>query len=198
MSVTAAQRIREALKSTGSYTQSGYSSADWETAACGAGIDLADGEMESLLKDLFPSAAGDARLGSWEMLFFGQKETGPEDDRRRMVAGQLAQNPGRLTRADFSAMIEGAGIVGQVEEQSDGRLSVLVGRRLGLTEEGAKKALESILPAHLEWDWVEEMNWAALDAWPAPFETLDARGLTFEALDSMTRDQLEAMNQEGQ
>lgn len=196
MSVTAAGRMREALKSTGSYTQTGYSAADWETYACGAGIDLLDGEIESLLSDLFPATAGERQLGAWETLFFGQTETGTVEDRQKMAAGQLSQNPKRLTKKDFSAMTAGAGILGQVEEKSDGSLAVVVGRRLGLTEAGAKKALDRILPAHLNWTWVEGMNWAALDAWAVPFEVLDARGLTFEALDSMTREQLETMNKE--
>lgn len=197
MSMTAAGRMQTALRSTGSYAQTGYSAADWETFACGAGIDLLDGEIKSLLNDLFPATAGEGQLEAWEELFFGQTETRAVEDRQKMAAGQLSQTPRRLTKEDFSAMIAGAGILGQVEEKSDGSLAVVIGRRLGLSEAGARKALDRILPAHLNWTWVEGMNWAALDAWAVPFEVLDARGLTFEALDSMTREQLETMNKEG-
>ncbi len=195
MSERAAERMRRILNGTGGYQLTGESPADWEINACAAGIDGLDREMEALLSGLFPKSASEQELELWEKLFRPQVSGGSLEERREMLNQRLSMNPRRFTPREFSPMLRAAGLAGEVLEQAGG-LRILAGKRLGLTEEEIRRELDEILPAHLPWEWVEEMNWAALDAWAVPFSVLDGRGLSWETLDALTKEQLEALEKE--
>lgn len=194
MSGRALSRMRELLNGTGAYRLTGESSADWELNACGAGFSLIEDEVQSLLNDLFPGSASSERLDLWEELFRPQPSAGTLEQRRAMLAARLSMNPQRLTKEDLSEMLPAAGVAGEVTEGETG-LTVLAGRLLGVTEAEARAELDEVLPAHLPWTWDGSVNWAALDAWTRNFAALDARGLTWDDLDGVTREKLEEWNQ---
>lgn len=195
MSEKAAERMRKILNGTGGYRLTGESSADWELNAGGSGLDGVQQAIDSLLEDLFALTASKARLDDWEKLFRPQPSAAGLENRRIMLRERLFMNPGRFTPGEFSPMLRAAGIAGEVVEEN-GRLRVLLGRCLGVPPEEAKRELDTILPAHLLWEWDDSVNWTALDAWAADFETLDSRGLTWEQLESATRENLEQWEQE--
>ncbi len=195
MSETAADRIRRFLNAAGCYRLTGETSADWEGNACGAGVDAVEQALEALLEDLFPETASDQRLDAWEPLFRPQPAGGDLEQRRKMLGCRLAMNPRRFLPEDFCEMLPAAGVEGEVVEK-DGGLQVLVGKRLGLTEQEIRRELDRMLPAQLPWEWVEDMNWAALDAYSVPFSSIDSRGISWDELDAMTLEQLRLLNEE--
>jgi len=195
MSGKAAERMRKILNGTGGYRLTGESSADWELNAAGGGLDSVRQAIDRLLDDLFALTASKARLDDWERLFRPQPSAAGPEDRRAMLRERLSMNPGRFTPGEFSPMLRAAGITGAVVEENGG-LRVLLGRCLGVSEEEAKRELDTILPAHLLWEWDDSVNWTALDAWAADFETLDGRGLTWGQFESVTRENLEQWEQE--
>lgn len=195
MSEKAAERMRRILNNTGGYRLTGESSADWELNACGAGLDSAEQAVNGLLDDLFALTASEKRLDDWEKLFRPQPSSAGLSHRRVMLQERFSMNPGRFTPGEFSSMLRAAGITGEVLEESGG-LRVLFGRCLGITEEEAKQELDTVLPAHLSWEWDDSMNWVALDAWVPDFETLDSRQLTWDELDGLTRDSLANLEKE--
>ena len=191
----AAERMRGILNNTGAYRLTGESPGDWDLNACGAGLDELEASMDTLLNDLFPLTMGEDRLTLWESLYRPQSSDAPLEERRKMLAARLGMNPGKFSPKDFSPMLWGAGIAGEVRETGTG-LQVLVGKWLGVTQEEALRELDEILPAHLPWTWLEDMNWAKFDAWAPDFAFLDGKDLMWEELDSMTRQELEQLQSE--
>lgn len=195
MSGKALSRMREILNSTGIYRLTGESSADWETNACGAGFSLLENALESLLGSLFALLSPEEGLDRWEKLFRPQVSSDTLERRRNMLHNRLSMNPGRFSPGEFSSMIYGAGVEGEVLEDGEG-LRVLLGRTLGVTEEEARRELDQVLPAHLPWEWDDSVNWTALDAWAPDFETLDARELSWDEVDVLTRERLKLLEEE--
>ena len=185
----AAERMRGILNGTGAYYLTGESPGDWDVNACGAGLDRLETAMDDLISDLFPPTRGEAQLTVWETLYRSQSADASLEERRKMLAERLAMNPGKLSPEDFSSMLWGAGVAGELRETEDGLL-VLVGKWLGISEEEALRELDEILPAHLPWTWLEDMNWVKLDAWAPDFAFLDGKGLTWEEFDGMTQEEL--------
>lgn len=185
MSGGAGERMRAALTATRCYRLTGASPADWEVTACAAGIDGLEEEMDELLSDLFPATATEARLDVLEKRARPQPSTGRTEDRRLMAARSSAMNPGRFRREDLSDQLPAAGVIGSVQETETG-LRVLAGRYLGLTEEELDRELDRLLPAHLSWERVREVNWETFDAMSPTFEKLDARKLTWSRVDNLT------------
>lgn len=189
----AAERIRKSLNCVGVYRLTGESSADWEGNACAVALDALENRMDRALADVFIESAGSERLDVWERIFRPQ---GAEkiDDRRRTIAERLAQNPMGFTVGSATSMLAAAGVSGEIAEGNDG-LTVLIGRFL-LNRERAERELDEILPSHPAWVIDESVNWIALDAWAAEFDRLDSRGLTWEKIDTMTREELEKIDEE--
>ena len=188
----AAERMRDILNGTGAYQLTGSSPGDWDLNACGAGLDGLEASMDELLADLFPPTMGEAGLTLWESLYRPQSSGAALEERRKMLAQRLGMNPEKFSRDAFSAMLWSAGVAGELRETGNG-LQVLVGKRLGIPEAEMLRELDEILPAHLPWTWLEEMNWVKLDAWAPDFAFLDGKGLTWEELDAMTRSELEQL-----
>ena len=188
----AAERMRTILNATGAYSLTGESPGDWDLNACGAGLDRLETAMDDLLADLFPPTMGEGQLTVWESLYRPQSSDAGLEERRKMLAARLAMNPGKLSPEDFSSMLWGAGIAGEVREQGNG-LQVLVGKWLGVSQEEALRELDEILPAHLPWTWLEDMNWVKLDAWAPDFAFLDGKGLSWKEFDNMTQTGLEEL-----
>ena len=188
----ASQRMRDILNKTGAYQLTGESPGDWDLNACGAGLDSLESSMDNLLSDLFPPTMGETRLAMWESLYRPQSSTAALEERRKMLSQRFGMNPGKFSPEDFTPMLWGAGIAGEVKEQAEG-LQVLVGKWLGVSEEEALREVNEILPAHLPWTWLENMNWVKLDAWAPDFAFLDEKGLTWAEWDAMTQQELEQL-----
>ena len=186
----AAERMRGILNGTGAYFLTGESPGDWDLNACGAGLDRLESAMDDLLANVFPPTMGEARLTVWEHLYRPQSSGAGLEERRTMLAERLAMNPRKLSLRDFSSMLRGAGVAGELKETAEG-LTVLVGKWLGVSEKEALRELNEILPAHLPWTWQEDMNWVKFDAWAPDFAFLDGKGLSWEEFDSMTQEELE-------
>lgn len=195
MSGRALERMREILNATGAYRLTGESSADWELNACGAGFDLVEEAVEALLGDLFAPTASEKGVERWEKLYRPQPSSGTLEERRRITAERLAINPSRLGTGDLPGLLLAAGVKGAAEEGTDG-LRVFLGRLLGVTEEEALREMDQVLPAHLPWEWVDSVCWAALDAWAPDFAFLDSRGMTWGEIEGLTREQLESFGKE--
>ena len=191
----AEERMLDILNGTGAYQLTGTSPGDWDLNACGAGLDRLEASMDALLSDLFPPTMGEETLTVWESLYRPQTADGTLEERRSTLGARLAMNPGKFSPADFSPMLRGAGVAGELKETGTG-LQVLVGKWLGVTQEEALRELDEILPAHLPWTWLEDMNWVKLDAWAPDFAALDEKGLTWEEFDGLTREELEQLQQE--
>ncbi len=190
MGKTAAERIRQALNSTGCYCLTGIKPADWEGDACAAGLEALEEDMAALLKDLFASTSSKQRLDSWEKFMRPQPSAGSLEDRRAILIQRLAINPSKFRPADLSPLLEAAGIRGTVLEQDDSLL-ILLGKFLGLSEEEVQRELALILPVSLPWEIDRSMNWVALEANQRTFQEWDELGLDWSALDAMTREQME-------
>lgn len=190
MSGKAAAEMRRLLNATACYSLTGSTPADWELNACGAGFDLVEEELERLLGDLFAGSASGERLDAWEELYRPQPSTGTLEERRGMLRERFSLRPGRFTPDSFSPMLRAAGVEGIVEER-DGGLRVVLGRLLGVPEGEARRELDRLLPAHLEWEWDPAVTWTALDAYTRPFAELEEKNYTWEQLDALTREQLE-------
>lgn len=188
--MSAAERMRNILNATGAFKLSGETSADWETNSCGVGIDSLDEKITSLLCNAFAASAGENGLKSREKIFGWQTAGASIEDRRLSAAAQTAINPQKFTVEDLPQMLTAAGIVGDISEEN-GTLKILFGRTLGITKEEAKRRLEKILPAHLQWEWDETLNWAVYDALALKFSALDAQKMSWKKRESLTREQLE-------
>lgn len=192
----AAQRMRDILSATGCYQLTGDSPADWELNAAGALLDAAEKEMESLLDDLSPAAAGQGRLGQLEALWRPDPLSGEtEDVRRKMAASRAHCNPGVNTLSDYEGLLPAVGVTGSIQEDG-AALSVLAGKVEVLDREEIASQLDELLPAHLPWTWVEELNWAMLDARAKPWQEMDAKKMQFFDWEALTPEQVAQWDQE--
>lgn len=185
-------RMRRLLNATGCYRLTGDGPADWETNACGEGFRLLEEETDRLLLGFFPALAGEMALDAWETGLYGGRRPGGITDRQAVLAARMAVNPSKIAPEDLPGLLRAAGVEGTALEEEDG-IRILLGRLLGVPEDSAKAWLDKTLPAHLAWTWDDRMCWEALDAWVPNFETLDSLQQTWEQLDALTRDQLDAL-----
>lgn len=189
----AAQRMLEILNATGAYQMElEEDPGSWDLLACGEGLDSLETSMDALLSDLFPLTMSEGELSRWENLYGFPPVNGALYDRRERLGARLAMNPKKFAPGDFSHMLPAAGVKGELAETAEG-LTVLVGRLLGVSEAEARRELEKILPAHLSWEWSEDMNWVKLDAYLPAFSEFDGLQKTWEELDGLTQEELEAL-----
>lgn len=153
--MTGGAHMAQVLRATGLYTLPGDTPADWEQAAYCAGLDSAEAELDTLEQSLFALTAPAEALARWEALFRSQASSGELGARRRGVAKALGL---RFRRPTLGAIQEevlpAAGIAGTVAE-SQGKLTI-TGTRQGVTEAEARRLLDRLLPAHMEWELVLE------------------------------------------
>lgn len=189
--MTAREHLAEVLTGTGLYQLTGSTPVDWELSAYGIGFALVEDRLEVLLENMFTSTAGRQCLNQWEELFRKQPSTASLEDCREMVTSRLAVRPNGFFPEAVEAVLPGAGVRGILKENSNG-LTVVLGKLLGITKAEATRELDQLLPAHLSWQWEESITWVALDACSGSFAQWDALGLTWEGLDSISRENLES------
>lgn len=149
--MTGGAHMAQVLRATGIYTLPGNTPADWEQDAYCAGLDSAEGELDALEQSLFALTAPAERLAQWEALFRAQASSGALPARRKGVAGALGLRFQRPSlRAIQEQVLPAAGIAGTVAE-ADGKLSI-TGSLQGVTEKEARRLLDRLLPAHMEWE----------------------------------------------
>lgn len=153
--MTGGGHLAQVLRATGIYTLPGDGPADWELEGYLAGLDRAEEELNVLEQSLFVSTAPAEQLARWESLFRAQASAGELAARQRGAAKALGL---RFQRATLGAIQEdvlpAAGIAGTVAE-AGGTLTV-TGSLQGVTEKEARRLLDRLLPAHLEWELVLE------------------------------------------
>lgn len=185
----AAQRMREVLNRTGAYRLTGETSGDWELNAMGTGLDRLSEGVDLLLSDLFVEDASTDHLDVWEGWLRPQRSQATTDQRRRMLRERLAVHPGKGSLAEYADMLWAAGVLGRLRETGTG-LSVEAGGFLGLTETEVRRELDELLPAHLPWEIEPVFNWLTMEATGRTFRDWDALNLTWEELDSLTREEI--------
>lgn len=141
------------LRATGLYTLPGGTAADWELEAMAAGFAAAEEDLAALEAELFILTAPAERLSEWEKLFRSQASGAALDVRRNAAAKALGA---RFERPSLKAVQENvlpaAGVLGTVREE-DGRL-IIEGSLQGVAPQEAKRLLNRLLPAHMEWELV--------------------------------------------
>ncbi len=149
--MTGGEHMAQVLRATGIYTLPGGTLADWEQEAFCAGLDKLEAGLDALEQSLFALTAPEEKLAQWEALFRAQASSGELAARRRGVAKALGLRFQRPTlRAIQEDVLPAAGIAGTVAE-AEGRLMV-AGTLEGVTEQEARRLLDRLLPAHMEWE----------------------------------------------
>lgn len=143
------------LSATGLYKLTGVSPVDMELDAYGAGLGLIEADMALLEAELFVMTAPGDRLREWEKLFRWQASSGELEDRRRGVAKALGAWQGEMSLAAIADILDIAGVRGEAT-YADGKITVTASGFMGVTEREAKRLLDRLLPAHLEWELVKE------------------------------------------
>lgn len=151
--MTARGHMAQVLGATGLYTLTGDTPVDWELDAFQAGFAPLEQRLEAILADLFVDTASQGRIALWESLFRPQPSTADLDNCREMVKRRFAARPDGFTSEAVSELLLGAGVQGQLMENSDGTLTVEVEEVLGITQAEAQRELDQLLPSHLPWEW---------------------------------------------
>ena len=135
--------MAQVLRATGIYTLPGGTPADWEQEAFCAGLDKLEAGLDALEQSLFALTAPAEKLSQWEALFRAQASSGELAARRRGVAKALGL---RFQRPTLRAIQEDV-----LPAEAEGRLMV-AGTLEGVTEQEARRLLDRLLPAHMEWE----------------------------------------------
>lgn len=149
--MTCGEHMAQVLRATGIYTLPGNTPADWELEALTAGLDLAEDAVDDWEAGIFILTAPPDRLTEWEKLFRSQASGAAVEVRRVAAARALGA---RFERPSLEAIQENvlpaAGVSGTVQE-SGGKL-LITGSLQGVTLKEAKRLLDRLLPAHMEWE----------------------------------------------
>lgn len=149
--MTGGEHMARLLRATGLYTLPGDSPADWELDALAAGLDILEEAVAGLEEELFLLTAPARRLAEWEKLFRSQSSGAGLTVRRMAAAKALGARFERPSlRAIQANVLPAAGVLGTVQEEG-GKLAVS-GSLQGVTLKEAKRLLDRLLPAHMEWE----------------------------------------------
>lgn len=149
--MTGRENMAGIMAATGLYKLTGSSPVDWELDAYGKGLGILEADMELLEAELFVMTAPAQRLDQWEKLFRCQASGGSLEDRRLGVAKALSPGPGALSLPALEDILLIAGVRGGIS-WSEGKLHISVQEYIGVKEAEAKRLLDRLLPAHLEWE----------------------------------------------
>jgi hypothetical protein len=187
----ALEHMKRVLENMGLYELTGDSAVEWELAAYDAGFSLLEERFDRLLGDLFVDTASRERIAQWEVLFRDQPAQTNLEDCRESVRQRLSVHPGCFTPQAVKAVLPAAGVRGLLLEEEK-KLVVLLGRLMGINQNEANLELDRLLPSHIPWSWDDSVTWVALNAYPATFQDWDGLGRTWQELDQITREDLEA------
>lgn len=149
--MTCGENMARLMRATGVYKLPGGTPADWELAAYQAGFGVIEQAMAALEKELFVLTAPAGRLAAWELLFRRQSSAAPLPVRRTAAAKALGLRFGPATLESIrQEVLPAAGLSGSVSE-SEGKLLISAALQ-GVTEAEARRLLDRLLPAHLEWE----------------------------------------------
>lgn len=180
-----AERMLRVLRRTGLYRgEDPILSA--ELAAYGTALDAFFEALETVRRNLFIQTADAETLSRYERIFRVIPAEEDIENRRAMLLMRGAVKPTDCTRASLERQLLGAGIRGTLLEMADGSLYVNVIERLGISETAARTEALSVLPAHLP---------VAFDFGRNFWDTVDARGMTFDEMDAANKtwDEIDAI-----
>ena len=166
------KRMRGILTDTGLYSGEDKLFCA-EMAAYGVGFALLEDAVKACREDLFIQTASDAMLEKTERLFRVVPSADDMAVRREMLLTRGSVTPQDNTKDDLEKQLLGAGMRAKIVERPDG-LYVNVLELLGIPQEAAAIEAETFLPAHLPY---------VLDFGVNTWEAIDARGMTFDAMD---------------
>lgn len=146
------EHMAQVLGATGIYKLTGDSPVDWELDAYGAGLQVLETAMAELEGELFALTAPSGRLAEWERLFRSQESGAELAVRREAAAKAIGLRPVPATlQAVREEILPIAGIKGTVAAEGS-KLTITVEEYQGVTAKEAKRLLDRLLPAHLEWE----------------------------------------------
>ena len=185
-------RLSAQLRPLRLYRLDGSTMVDAELAAYAAGIGLLEDTLDTLERELFVSTALDYGLSLREQLFGGNNPWLPLSDRREMLLYRGGITAADCTREGIERAVAAAGVRCSIQEnRPDGILYINYMELLNsfAGQEAVKRAAQEFLPAHLE---------ALFDFRDLSWNTIDARGLDFNAMDTAGRtwDQIDQFEEE--
>lgn len=187
----ALEHMKQVLDRMGLYEFTGNSAVEWELAAYDAGFSLLEERFDKLLGDLFVDTASRERIAQWEALFRVQPALADLVDCRETVRQRFSIHPDGFKPQAVGEVLPAAGVRGLLLEETK-KLVVLLGRLMGINQSEADRELDRLLPSHIPWSWDDTITWVAFDAYPATFQDWDELGHTWQELDQITREDLEA------
>ena len=169
--------IKELLRPLGLYAlDEGYGAMEIDTI--GAVLDELSAEADAMERESLLATAEDWGLDSWEQLFPYRSLTADIESRRASVAALMRIDGRSFTLAALNDTVKGCGCNAAVSEGEGRKILVHFPDIMGVPENFplASKQIESILPCHLEIEYVFR--------YPT-FADFDAAGITWAQLDAL-------------
>ena len=184
--MTAIERIKKILRPLGVYRLDGDTLVEKELQAEACALQELEKEIDRFYRELFISTAEEEGLILREKLCGGEKVGRPLSNRRKMLLFRGAVTAAGNTRKKVEEALTACGLLCPVTELAD-RLYINCHGMLDqtLTKEGAEKAAQEFLPAHIPcyFDF-RELSWQEIEEKGLTFAQMDLAGLTWEQIDS--------------
>lgn len=184
--MTAIERMKEVLRPLGVYRLDGDTLVEKELQAEACALQELEEEIDRFERELFISTAEEEGLILREKLCGGEKAGQPLSNRRKMLLFRGAVTAAGNTRRKVEEALTACGLLCSVTEFYD-RLYINCYGLLDqtLTKEGAVKAAQEFLPAHIPSDFdFRERSWQEIEAEGLTFAQMDLANLTWKQIDS--------------
>ena len=177
--------IKELLRPLGLYAlDEGYGAMELD--AIGAKLDELSAGADALERESLLATAEDWGLESWEALFPYRPLSSDAESRRSSVAALMRIDGRSFTLAALNDTVKGCGCNAAVAEGEGRKILVHFPDIMGVPENFplASRQIESILPCHLEIEYIFRYpRFADLDAAALTWAQLDALALTWAELE---------------
>lgn len=185
--MTACEKMKAALGAIRLY-DTDAPNLNAELRAYGDELDRMEAELDELLPERFLQTAGDRGLSAYEEMFGPARRELTNEERRRLLLLRVTLGGGDFTPAGIRQALDSFGLDYVIAEfPAHDRLNIIAQTEYTKAQQKLiRQETQKIIPAHLEYQLVfNTLTWAQLDARGLTFAALDQENLTWEQIDAL-------------